>query len=234
MPYYFTCCDDAYTIFTGINAKENDSLACWGWEQDILFHVGEGMPGAHIYLRTPDIVNKKSFKKIKKLPDFESILGIPVEVMEECLQITKQYSSKGRKEKSVQICITPWLNVKKHDGDNHGTIQFKDHALVKTVKASTNVSEVDRLQETRTKKKMDEDAFRKQRDARFDFTQFTLWNHWNIRNNHCAYWHHMYCAGLRWRTAHALLLWKHQHLVNIQCKITMRSMTIWCKRLLAF
>merc|ERR1712154_58355 len=93
-------------------------------------------------------------------------MGIPTNVIEECLQITKQYSSRGRKEKAVQIHITPWLNVKKLDGDNAGTIQFTDHSLVKTLKASTDKNMVDMLQETRTKRKMKEDDFRRERDAK--------------------------------------------------------------------
>merc|ERR1712154_432974 len=97
---------------------ENDLLALWGWEEDILFHVGHGWPGAHIYLRTTKVINKKVFKKIKTLSDFETFLDIPTKVITECLQITKQYSSKGRKEKTVQIHISPWLNVRKFDGDN--------------------------------------------------------------------------------------------------------------------
>jgi len=110
MPYHFKCSDESFQIFTGIDAKENDLLARWGWEEDILFHVG-GMPGGHIYLRTNEVINKKQFKKIRKLSDFESLMDIPTNVIEECLQITKQYSSRGRKEKAVQIHITR-LNTK--------------------------------------------------------------------------------------------------------------------------
>ena len=185
MPYHFKCCDESFQIFTGIDAKENDLLARWGWEEDILFHVG-GMPGGHIYLRTNQVINKKLFKKIRKMNDFESLMEIPTNVIEECLQITKQYSSRGRKEKAVQIHITPWLNVKKLDGDNAGTIQFTDHSLVKTLKASTDKNMVDMLQETRTKRKMKEDDFRRERDAKDGYrcSQCFEWNTPSFGLNH--------------------------------------------------
>eukprot|EP01084_Bolivina_argentea_P064116 116963_1 len=184
MPYYFTCCDESYEIFTGVDAKENDLLAQWGWEQDILFHVG-GMSGGHIYLRTANIINKKLFKSIKKLSDFESLLNIPTDVIEECMQLSKQYSSKGRKEKAVQIHITPWLNIKKYDGDNHGTVQFVDLSMIKTLKTSTDKNMIDLLQESRTKKKMKEDDFRKQRDAKY---QCNACNYYNFNfSNHLRF-----------------------------------------------
>ena len=182
MPYHFESFDENYQIFTGIDAKENDLLARWGWEEDILFHIA-GLPGGHIYLRTPNIINKKAFKQIKKLSDFELLLNIPSNVITQCLQLAKQYSSRGKKEKNASIHITPWLNVKKHDGDNYGTVEFQHYALVKTLRVNTNQDMIDMLQESRSKQKMTEDDFRKQRDQKYlRFNTCIIANHWKRRN----------------------------------------------------
>ena len=234
MPYHFTCCNEEYQIFTGIDAKENDLLARWGWDEDILFHVGQGMPGGHIYLRTKSVINKKAFKKIKKLSDFETMLYIPSNVIEECLQLAKQYSSRGRKEKAVQIHISPWLNVKKYDGDNYGTIQFADQSLVKVLKASTNENMVDALQETRTKKKMKEDDFRKQRDSKYGCYGYSDLNHWTSVS--FSRYHHI--LGCLHRNPFNLInpfpifSWRHRDLYGLQLRIGPRLMTSILRRAL--
>ena len=211
MPYHFKCCDEQFKIFTGIDAKENDLLARWGWEEDILFHVGN-LPGGHVYLRTNQVINKKLFKKIRKLSDFESMMGIPANVIEECLQITKQYSSRGRKEKVAQIHITPWLNVKKMDGDNPGTVLFTDHSLVKTLRASTDKNVVEMLQETRIKRKMKEDDFRRERDAKYGCYR---WNPWNRRDQMNTF---------------ALSLYGQRYIEMVNLKMNMLMNSNWSRR----
>ena len=222
MPYYFESFDEDYQIFTGIDAKENDLLARWGWEEDILFHIA-GLPGGHIYLRTPNIINKKAFKRIKKLSDFELLLNIPSNVITQCLQLAKQYSSRGRKEKNASIHITPWLNVKKHDGDNYGTVEFQHHGLVKTLRVNTNQDMIDMLQESRTKQKMTEDDFRKQRDRKYlRFNTCTIANHRKWRNMD------IYCMNINMHRIrfgyHSRLKWNilNRYLSLYRYKITIR------------
>ena len=100
------------------------------WPNDILFHVSN-LSSGHIYLRCPvDAIDLKTFQKVDALSDFFKYLQIPINVVDECLHLTKLSSIKGSKMDSVNIDITPWLNVEKQKGTNSGTIHFKEMKYV--------------------------------------------------------------------------------------------------------
>eukprot|EP00485_Elphidium_margaritaceum_P002520 CAMPEP_0202692730 /NCGR_PEP_ID=MMETSP1385-20130828/7037_1 /ASSEMBLY_ACC=CAM_ASM_000861 /TAXON_ID=933848 /ORGANISM="Elphidium margaritaceum" /LENGTH=287 /DNA_ID=CAMNT_0049348313 /DNA_START=13 /DNA_END=876 /DNA_ORIENTATION=+ len=130
MPFKYICSDPSYSIFVGVDSNENDLLARYMWPNDILFHVSN-LSSGHVYLRTPtDQIDLKLFKKCNTVTDFFKHFKIPVNVIEECLHLTKASSIKGSKMDSVNIDITPWLNVEKESGTNAGTIHFKDMKYV--------------------------------------------------------------------------------------------------------
>ena len=141
MPFVYTCSDPNYTIYCGINSDENDLLAKYMWPNDILFHVSN-LSSGHIYLRcnSIDCIDLKIFKKCKTITDFFKLFKIPINVIEECLHLTKESSIKGKTLDSVNIDITPWLNVEKIKGTKSGTIHFKNMKYVTILNMTYNTN----------------------------------------------------------------------------------------------
>ncbi|KAL0220141.1 hypothetical protein P9112_005794 [Eukaryota sp. TZLM1-RC] len=123
-----------YTIYSGRDKIENETLIRYAWDVDWWFHVSE-MSSAHIYLR---------------LPDDKTIDQVPQEVIQDCAQLTKANSIKGNKTNNVRIVFTPASNLLKESHMVAGQVSFKDPSLNRyiTIECRNN-SIVNRLNKTR-------------------------------------------------------------------------------------
>eukprot|EP01083_Nonionella_stella_P022779 62984_1 len=172
MPYLYSCSDPNYSIYVGIDSDENDLLAKYGWPNDILFHVSN-LSSGHIYLRTPlDSIDLNTFKKVNQVSDFFKLFKIPINVIEEAMHLTKFSSIKGIKLDSVNIDITPWLNVEKVKGTKSGSIHFKKMKYVTVLNISyqnktPNAQQKPTNKKKKKKKKKLSDHEQKRSDDRF-------------------------------------------------------------------
>ena len=115
-----------YTIYLGKDKYENEDLIKYGFPIDIWFHV-ENYSSAHVYLRLPDNITCDK---------------IPKEILEECCQIVKDSSKDGRKQEKVNICYTPWENLKKTNNMEIGEVSFKDMNKVYYIRNISKNSEL--------------------------------------------------------------------------------------------
>jgi hypothetical protein len=102
----------------GRDKFENEDLIRWGLDCDYWFHA-EDLSSAHVYLR---------------LPDDKIIDDVPENVLNEVFQLVKEGSKDGRKKEFINICMTPWSNLKKTGEMETGAIGYKDDKNVKIYK----------------------------------------------------------------------------------------------------
>ena len=103
------------------------------------FHV-DNLSSAHVYLR---------------VPDGASLDNIPANVLEECCQIVKDNSIKGKKEAKVDIVYTPWENLLKKQSMEVGQVGFKKQKRVTTVTTHKNNTIVRNLNRTKREEQPD-------------------------------------------------------------------------------
>ena len=93
------------------------------------FHV-DNLSSAHVYLRVPDTI---------------ALDAVPSNVLEECCQIVKDNSIKGKKEAKVDIVYTPWENLLKKESMEVGQVGFKKQKQVSKTTVHKNNTIVNRL-----------------------------------------------------------------------------------------
>ena len=92
------------------------------------------MSSAHVYLR---------------LPEGQTVNDIPQNVLDDCCQLVKDNSIKGRKEANVSVVYTPWSNLLKKQSMEVGQVGFKKQkAVIQTSVHKENVI-VNRLNKTK-------------------------------------------------------------------------------------
>jgi len=168
MVFFFTCSDPRYTVYMGKDKFDNEELLKYGWPEDVWFHVDK-YSSAHIYLRLPDgsvdlsnIKDKAAAKEKLK----EALSSIPEEIVNEMCQLTKANSIEGCKLSQVDIVYTPFLNLKKEEHMDTGTVGFKEEAfriIKKNVEKDKEI--VKKLEKTREEKKIDLAQEKEQRDT---------------------------------------------------------------------
>ena len=89
MVYYFICelFNPPLTIYMGEDKFINEELIRYGFPEDVWFHA-DGVSSAHVYLR---------------LPVGMGLDDIPLEVVEDCAQLTKANSISGCKQESLKV-----------------------------------------------------------------------------------------------------------------------------------
>eukprot|EP00012_Vannella_robusta_P003960 CAMPEP_0206186684 /NCGR_PEP_ID=MMETSP0166-20121206/2548_1 /ASSEMBLY_ACC=CAM_ASM_000260 /TAXON_ID=95228 /ORGANISM="Vannella robusta, Strain DIVA3 518/3/11/1/6" /LENGTH=194 /DNA_ID=CAMNT_0053602113 /DNA_START=1048 /DNA_END=1632 /DNA_ORIENTATION=- len=123
----------------GKDKFENEELIKYGLPTDLWFHV-DNLSSAHVYLR---------------VPDGASLDNIPANVLEECCQIVKDNSIKGKKEAKVDIVYTPWENLLKKQSMEVGQVGFKKQKRVTTVTTHKNNTIVRNLNRTKREEQPD-------------------------------------------------------------------------------
>jgi len=137
MVFYFQCAvtDPPMQIYMGRDKHENEELIRWGWPEDIWFHTDK-LSSAHVYLR----LNKG-----------QTILDIPSNVIEDCVQLTKANSISGSKQNNVTVVYTPWANLKKTGDMDVGQVGFHKQKEVRSSMCEKKVNEiVNRLNKTKS------------------------------------------------------------------------------------
>ncbi|CEO95841.1 hypothetical protein PBRA_004554, partial [Plasmodiophora brassicae] len=135
MVYYFTShCDGVdFLLYMGKDKFENELLIAHGWPEDVWFHA-DNLSSAHVYVRLPEGV------------DFESI---PAQVLNDCAQLTKENSIKGKKQKSIKVVYTPWSNLHKTGAMEVGQVGFHKEKLRKyIVQVERDLAVLGRLKKT--------------------------------------------------------------------------------------
>merc|ERR1711879_1125663 len=147
---FFTCCDENFIIYMGVDKHENEPLIRWGWPEDIWFHV-DSLSSAHVYLRCPEKMNPED---------------IPEEVVEECCQLVKNNSIKGSKLSDTVICYTPWENLHKRGDMDIGTMGFHDQSGVRKRRCTKDKKTIKRIEKTRREEEVDYQLSREKRDRK--------------------------------------------------------------------
>merc|ERR1711957_214632 len=86
----------------------------------------------------------------------DAIESVPADIIQEMCQLTKANSTEGCKASQVDIVYTPYLNLKKSERMDTGSVGFKDESfrlLLKHIEKDKDV--VKRLEKTRTERKVD-------------------------------------------------------------------------------
>eukprot|EP00474_Spongospora_subterranea_P010713 CRZ11171.1 hypothetical protein [Spongospora subterranea] len=150
MVYYFTstCDDQEFTIYMGKDKFENELLIAHGWPEDLWFHA-DNLSSAHVYIRTPSST------------DFDSI---PEQILNDCAQLTKENSIKGKKLKQIKVVYTPWSNLQKNGSMDVGQVGFHKERLRKYILVQRDLAVLGRLKKT-MREVVDVD-FRQQRSDR--------------------------------------------------------------------
>lgn len=116
------------SIYIGFDKYENEDLIKYAWNDDIWFHVDKHS-SAHVYLRPPIVdplaLYNKECEEGWKFPD------IPVDLLEEVAQLTKENSIEGCKLDNLVIIYTPAENLRKDGSMETGTVGFLKDKLVK-------------------------------------------------------------------------------------------------------
>merc|ERR1711916_363441 len=137
MVLYFTSINPEYTLYMGKDKYENESLIKYGFPEDVWFHVSK-LSSAHVYVR---------------LKRGETYKDIPQDVLTDCAQLVKANSIQGNKRKNLEICYTPWSNLKKTRGMEVGQVGFHNDNMVKYIRVEARVNEiVNRLNKTKVEK----------------------------------------------------------------------------------
>ena len=123
MVYYYET-SDSHLIYVGKDKFENEDLLKWAFDEDVWFHV-DNLSSAHVYLR---------------LGDSESIESVPNECIEECAILVKKNSIEGCKKEKVDVCYTPWTNLRNSKSTEVGQVAFNDEKFVFKTKATKEKS----------------------------------------------------------------------------------------------
>eukprot|EP01105_Mastigella_eilhardi_P006538 TRINITY_DN18078_c0_g1_i1.p1 TRINITY_DN18078_c0_g1~~TRINITY_DN18078_c0_g1_i1.p1 ORF type:complete len:219 (+),score=87.16 TRINITY_DN18078_c0_g1_i1:32-658(+) len=127
-------------VFMGVDKYENDDLLKYAFADDIWFHV-DSVSSAHVYLRPPPGV---------------TIDSIPEEVLEDCLQLVKENSIKGKKMSEVVIDYTRVGNLMKSQNMDTGQVGFLNDKAVKKTHVRRDTTVVNRILKTRTERTVNE------------------------------------------------------------------------------
>merc|ERR1711957_677614 len=98
------------------------------------------------------VKDKAAAKKIL----MDAIESVPADIIQEMCQLTKANSIEGCKASQVDIVYTPYLNLKKSERMDTGSVGFKDESfrlLLKHIEKDKDV--VKRIEKTRTERKVD-------------------------------------------------------------------------------
>lgn len=121
---------EPWLVYMGRDKHENEGLIAHGLPIDVWWHVDD-LSSAHVYCRPPrSALPPVSAGSPAVTPD-QVLDAIPQCVKDDCCQLVKANSIAGSKAASVDICYTPWTNLRKRDGMDTGTIGFKDAKAVR-------------------------------------------------------------------------------------------------------
>ena len=131
MVYYFeSAADEKAVIYMGKDKFENEDLLKNAFPTDIWFHVDD-LSSAHVYLRSQ-----------------YNIDNIPLDLLEDVMQLTKHNSIQGNKLASCKICYTIVTNISKTGDMDIGTVSFKNSKLVKKQRVDKEKFIINRLNKT--------------------------------------------------------------------------------------
>jgi hypothetical protein len=102
----------------GKDKFENELLIKYGLPEDVWFHV-DNMSSAHVYLRRKRGEN--------------TLEGLDPQVLQDCAQLVKFNSIKGKKLPDVSVSYTMWSNLKKTPGMADGQVGFHHPRQVQKV-----------------------------------------------------------------------------------------------------
>jgi hypothetical protein len=119
----------------------------------IWFHVDD-LSSAHVYLRIPSDM---------------TIDEIPPELVEECSQLVKENSIKGRKKNNVSVIYTTYPNLHKTSRMDYGEVSYHNTGMIRrTLVESKNSTILNRIKKTKKVVEINEHAqFRFDRDAEY-------------------------------------------------------------------
>ena len=131
MVYYFdSAADEKAVIYMGKDKFENEELLKNAFPTDIWFHVDD-LSSAHVYLRSQ-----------------YNIDNIPLDLLEDVMQLTKHNSIQGNKLANCKICYTIVTNISKTGDMDIGTVSFKNSKLVKKQRVDKEKFIINRLNKT--------------------------------------------------------------------------------------
>ncbi len=140
---------DAWTVYMGRDKYENEGLIAHGLPVDVWLHVDD-LSSAHVYLRPPRSALPPITASSPATSPAAVLDAIPACVLEDCCQLVKANSIAGSKAAAVAICYTPWVNLRKRDGMDVGTIGFVSEKAVRVIKnVSKDAEAVKRIEKTR-------------------------------------------------------------------------------------
>ena len=121
----------------GRDKTENELLIKYGMPEDVWFHV-DSMSSAHVYLRRKRGQN--------------TLEGIDPGLLQDCAQLVKHNSIKGRKLPDVKVSYTLWSNLRKTGDMVEGQIGFHRPKAVMKVHVERDREVVKRLLKTMTER----------------------------------------------------------------------------------
>ena len=142
MVFFFTS-SDGLVIYMGKNKFENEDLIRFAHPEDIWFHVSD-YSSAHVYLRM-EVLPYEARAEGR----YFDLDNLPLQSMEECMQLTKANSIEGCKRGEVQIIFTPATNLLKTPDMDIGQVDFKDRSLTRLRTIQTNRSMIKALAKQR-------------------------------------------------------------------------------------
>jgi len=143
MVFFFTS-SEGLTIYMGKNKFENEDLIRCAHPEDIWFHVSD-YSSAHVYLRM-EVLPYEARAEGR----YFDLDNLPLQAMEECMQLTKANSIEGCKRAEVQIIFTPATNLLKTPDMDIGQVDFKDRSLTRLRTIQTDRAMIKALARQRT------------------------------------------------------------------------------------
>lgn len=147
---FFFVARDGSTLYMGKDKFENELLIKYGMPEDVWFHV-DAMSSAHVYLR-----RKRGETTLE---------GLDPGVLQDCAQLVKHNSIKGRKLPAVHVSYTMWSNLKKTNGMVEGQVGFHSQRAVQRVHIETDREIVRRVSKTMVEREPDLAKEKSDRDA---------------------------------------------------------------------
>lgn len=134
----------AISCYVGRDKHENEHLIAHGLPSDIWFHVSE-LSSAHVYFRI--IHDPTPFG----VPEYIPAEDLPVETLDDLMQITKNNSISGSKLGTCKMVYTEWTNLRKnHETMDTGTISFHNMNRCIYTKCVRNKERVKVLEKTKS------------------------------------------------------------------------------------
>lgn len=134
---FFFVARDGSVLYMGRDKTENELLIKYGMPEDVWFHV-DSMSSAHVYLRRKRGQN--------------TLEGIDPGLLQDCAQLVKHNSIKGRKLPDVKVSYTLWSNLRKTGDMVEGQIGFHRPKAVMKVHVERDREVVKRLLKTMTER----------------------------------------------------------------------------------